>query len=60
MKRVKKNGKVLGKHVINLYSTRISRVVKIGDVQILQRDIGNDLIVRDQMTNLGCHLMLNF
>ena len=31
-----KTGKALGKHVINLYSTGISRVVKIGDVKKLQ------------------------
>ena len=52
-----KTGKALGKHVINLYSTRISRVVKIRDVKKLQQDIENDPIIKDQMANLGCLLV---
>lgn len=42
MKRVIKSEKALGKHVINLYSTRISQVIKIKDVKKLQQDIDND------------------
>ena len=53
-----KTGKALGKHVINLYSTRISRVVKIRDK--LQQDIENDLIIKDQMANLDCLLVCTF
>ena len=41
-----KTRKALGKHVITLYSTRISRVVKIRDVTKLQEDIGNDPIIK--------------
>ena len=37
-----KTGKVLGKHVINLYSTGISRMVIIMDVNKLRQDIEND------------------
>ena len=55
-----KTGKALGKHVINLYSTRISRVVKIRDVKKLQQDIENDPIIKDQMANLGCLLVCAF
>ena len=58
--KVEKTGKVLGKHVINLNSTGISRVVKIKDVKKLQQDIENDPIIRDQMTNLGCLFMCTF
>ena len=53
----KKTGKALGKHVINLYSTGISWVVKIKDVKKLQQDIENDLIIKNQMANLGCLLV---
>ena len=60
MKRVKKNGKVLGKHVISLYSTRISQMVKIRDVKKLQQDIENDLIIKEQIANLGCLLVYTF
>ena len=52
-----KTGKALGKQVINMYSTRISRMVKIRDVKKLQQDIENDLIIKDQMANLGCLLV---
>ena len=48
-----KTGKVLGKHVINLYATGISRWVKIRDVHKL-------LIIKYQMADLGCLLVSNF
>ena len=57
-----KTGKALGKHVINLYSTGISRWLKIKDVKKLRQDTENDPIIKDQMANLGCllcvHLMI--
>ena len=59
-KKGEKTGKTLGKHVINLYSTRISRVVKVSDVKKLQKDIEDDLIIRDQMANLGWLLVCTF
>ena len=55
-----KTGKTLGKHVINLYSTGISRVVKIRNVKKLEEDIENDPITKDQMANLGCLLVCTF
>ena len=57
MKTVKKTGKTFGKHVISLYSTGISQVVKIRGVKKLQQDIENDPIIKDQMVNLGCLLV---
>ena len=50
----------MGKHVINLYSTRISRLVKISDNKKLQQDIENDPIIKDQTTNLACILYYMF
>ena len=55
-----KTGKALGKHVINLYSTRISWRLKIKDVKKLQQDIENDPIIKDQMANLGCLFVCMF
>ena len=55
-----KTGKALGRYVINLYGTGISRWVKIRNVQNLRQDIGNDQIIKDQMTDLGCLLMSTF
>ena len=46
--------------MLNLYSTGISRVVKIRDVKKLQQDIENDPIIKDQMANLGCLLVCTF
>ena len=42
-------GKALGKHAINLYSTGISRMIKIRDVQKSRQDIENDPIIKGQM-----------
>ena len=55
-----KTGEVLGKHVINLYSTGISRMVKIRDVKKLKQGIENDPIIKDQMADLGCLLVCTF
>ena len=55
-----KIAKALGKHVINLYSSEISRWLKIKDVKKLQQDIENDLIIKDQMASLGCLLVCTF
>ena len=58
--KAEKTGKALGKHVISLYATGISRWVKIRDVHKLRQDIENDLIIKDQMTDLGCLLVSTF
>ena len=55
-----KTGKALGKHVINLYSTGISRWLKIKDVKKLRQDIKNDPIIKDQTANLGCLFVRTF
>ena len=46
-----KIGKVLGKHIINLYSTGISKWLKIKDVKRLHQDIENGPIIKDQMAD---------
>ena len=55
-----KTGKALGKHVINLYSTGISRWLKIKDVKKLRQDIENNPMIKDQMANLGCLFVCTF
>ena len=52
-----KTAKALGKHVIKLYSTGISRWFKISDVKKLNQDIEDDPLMKDQMVNLGCFLV---
>ena len=55
-----KTGKILGKHVINLSSTGISRWLKIKDVKKIRHDIENDPVIKDQMANLGCLFEFTF
>ena len=50
----------MGEHVINLYTTGISRWLKFKDVKKLQQDIENDPIIKDQMANLGCLFVCTF
>ena len=51
-----KTAKALSTHVIKLYSTGMSRVVKIRDVKKLHQDTENDPLNKDQIANLGCLL----
>ena len=51
-----KTAKALSTHVIKLYSTEMSRVVKIRDVKKLHQDTENDPMNKDQISNLGCLL----
>ena len=55
-----KTGKVLGKHVINLYCAGISWWHKINDVKKLCQDIEDDPIIKDQMAGLGCRFVCTF
>ena len=48
------------RHVINLYSTGVSRWFKIKDVKKLKQDIEDDPIIKDQMASLGCLLVFTF
>ena len=50
----------MSKHVINLYSTGISRMIKIRNVYKLQQDIENDPMIQDQMASLDCLLVCTF
>ena len=43
-----------------MFSTGISRMVKIRDVYKFRQDIENDPIIKDQMADLGCPLVCTF
>ena len=43
-----------------VYSTGVSKEVKIKNVKKLQQDIEKDPIIQDQMVNLGCLLVFTF
>ena len=51
---------MFGKHAINLYSSEISRFVKIRDVKKLQQEIEDDPVIKYQMVTLGCLLVYTF
>ena len=55
-----KTAKTLGKHAVNLYSSGISRFIKIRDVRKLQQDTEDESIIKDQMAALGCLLVYTF
>ena len=59
-KKSEKTGKALDKHVIGLYLSGTSHIVRIKDAKKLHQDIGKDPNIRDQMANLGCLLVYNF
>ena len=59
-KKGEDTGKALGRHVINLHSTGISRWVKLENVKKLRQDIENDPIIKDQMAGLGCLFVYTF
>ena len=60
MPKRSKTGKALSKHVVSLYSTGISQVVKTREVKKLRQDVENDLVIKDQMANLECVLVCTF
>ena len=43
-----------------MYSTGISRWLKIKDIKKLRQDIENDPIIKDKMTGLGCLFVFTF
>ena len=50
-------GKAVGKHVINLYSKGVNQFFSIRDVERLRQDIEGDIVIKDQMANLGAFLV---
>ena len=55
-----KTGEALGKHVTNLYSNGISKVLNIDSVEGLRKDIENDPIIKDSMADIGALMVGTF
>ena len=51
--KAEKTGKAVGKHIVNLYSNGVSKVLKIDSVEKLRRDINEDPIIKDSMADIG-------
>ena len=58
--KAEKTGKAVGKHIVNLYSNGIDRVLKIDSVENLRRDINEDPIIKDSMADIGALMVGTF
>ena len=55
-----KIGKAVSRHVTNLYSNSISKILKIDSVEQLRSDIDSDPIIKESMTDLGGFMVFTF
>ena len=55
-----KTGKVMGKHLIKIYSNGVSKVLRIDDMEQLRKDIDEDPIIKDSMTDIGGLMISTF
>ena len=53
-------GRMVGRHLINLYSNGVSKVLKIDDIEQLRRDIDEDPIIKDSMADIGVLMVTTF
>ena len=53
-------GKAMGRHLINLYSNGVRKVLKIDDIEQLRKDINEDPIIKDSMTDIGILMVSTF
>ena len=58
--KAERTGKTVSKHVVNLYSTGVSKIVKIDGIDQLRKDIDEDPIIRDSMEEVGALLVGTF
>ena len=59
-RKAQNTGKAVSKHVVNLYSTGISRFLKIDSIEQLRKDIDDDPIIKDSMAEVGALLVSAF
>ena len=50
----------MGRHLINLYSNGIHKVLKINNIEQLRRDINEDPIIKDSMADIGSLMLSTF
>ena len=59
-RKAENTGKAVSKHVVNLYSTGVSRFLKIDSIEQLRLDIDGDPIIKDSMAEVGALLVSAF
>ena len=55
-----KTDKAMGKHLIQLYSNGVSKVLRIDNIEQLRKDIDEDPIIKDSMANIGALMVSTF
>ena len=55
-----KTGKAMGKHLIKIYLNGVSKVLRIDDMEQLRKDIDEDPIIKDSMTDIGGLMVSTF
>ena len=60
--KAEKTGNVVSKHVVNLYSVGVSKILKIDSTDQLRRDIDSDPVpvIRESMADIGAVLVGTF
>ena len=58
--KAQNTGKAVSKHVVNLYSTGVSRFLKIDSIEQLRQDINDDPIIKESMAEVGALLVSAF
>ena len=58
--KAERTGKAVSKHVVNFYSTGVSKIVKIDSIDQLSKDMDEDLIIRDLRAEVGALLVETF
>ena len=58
--KAEKTGNVVSKHVVNLYSVGVSKILKIDTTNQLRKDIDSDLVIRESMADIGALLVGTF
>ena len=55
-----KTGKAMGKHLINIYSNGVRKVLRIDDMEQSRKDIEEDPFIKDSMTDVGVLMISTF
>ena len=58
--KAEKTGNVVSKHVVNLYSVGVSKILKIDSTDQLRKDIDSDPVIRESMADIGALLVGTF
>ena len=58
--KAENTGNAMGKHIVNLYSNGVDKLLKIDDLEQLKKDINDDPIIKDSMADIGALMLVTF